>query len=207
MQKTYQGVVLASASPRRKELLENVGIFAKILVSNIVEERKQGELPAAYAARNAFEKAQAVTHRFPKECEGRVVVGCDTIVVTSQNIILEKPKDTADAIDMLQSLSGTSHFVLSGLALLGGQSGLPLFQTVVSTQVTFRPLLKSEIEAYVGTGEPMDKAGGYGAQGKASAFIQEIKGSYTNVVGLPLTETCLALRDLAGIEIFSTPQD
>lgn len=185
-------IVLASASPRRRELLESAGVPVVILVSNIHEEARHGEKPAAYAARNALEKAQSVTREHQKTIAGAVVIGADTIVVKDDKI-LEKPLDAADAVRMLKSLRNSMHEVITGYVLIDASSGTVLEHNTVSTMVTFRNLSDAEIEAYVATGEPMDKAGSYGAQGKGAAFVKRIEGSYTNVVGLPLSEVMEAL--------------
>lgn len=203
MENSVKKIVLASASPRRKELLETLGISFKVLVSNIEEKPIDGEVPGQYAARNAREKALAVVAQFPDQCQNSVVIGCDTIVVSVDGRILEKPSDKSHAISMLRELSGSRHTVISGLAFVCGDSQKILYETPVITEVAFREMSDPEITAYVATGEPMDKAGSYGAQGRAAVFIEGIFGSYTNVVGLPLCETAEALKAFGGIELFS----
>lgn len=195
-------VVLASASPRRKELLENAGVAIDIIVSNIEEQARPGESPEAYAARNALEKAQAVFKSETIRVKDKVIIGCDTIVVTQSNKILEKPTDFAHAVEMLEALQGTEHVVISGLSLIDGNTGTPLHLETVKTRVYFRKIERAEIENYVASKEPMDKAGGYGAQGKGAVFIEKIEGSYSNVVGLPLCEVCEALKKHAKLTLF-----
>ncbi len=172
-------LVLASASPRRQELLREAGIAFETYPAHIPEERKAGEAPLAYALRLAEEKARAVATRFP----GRYVLGADTIVVAGEHV-LEKPADHADAARMLRLLSGRSHQVTTAVSLVkpGGQSDT----RACTTRVFFRELTEEEIQRYVASNEPMDKAGAYAIQGGAAGFADRMEGEYSNVVGLPL---------------------
>jgi len=180
-------IILASRSPRRRDLLGLLGRTFRIVEPTHEEQRQPGEHAADYALRNAREKARSV---LPHAGPGRfLVIGADTIVVLDERI-LEKPHDTAHARAMLRALSGRTHEVTTGLALLtpAGEHCV-----AVRTAVTFRALSEAEIEAYIATGEPFDKAGAYGIQGHAAHMVTEIHGSYTNVVGLPLAEVAKAL--------------
>ena len=177
--------ILASASPRRQELLKMIGCNFKVCVSDARE--LSGDLPPEdMVLRNAEAKAMAVfgNHReIP-------VLGADTVVAL-EGRIYGKPKDKEDAIRMLQALSGKSHHVFTGISLINGGKAC---NAVENTEVFFGKMTESEIEEYVESGEPMDKAGAYAIQGRAAAFIKGIKGSWSNVVGLPLYR----LRTLAG---------
>ena len=184
----HKDLILASTSPRRKELLTLAGIPFTIVPSPAEEpEPDFGELPAAYAARMARLKAAAVARAHPDA----VVLGADSVVAVG-DVILGKPRDVADAKRMLGLLSGRVHQVVTGCALFGLAAEPEVF--TVATDVHMTPLSEEAIAAYVATGEPMDKAGAYAIQGKAAAFITEIHGSYTNVVGLPLAEVAALLR-------------
>lgn len=189
-------IVLASASPRRRELLAQAGYACDVIPSAVAESPAPGETPEAYCKRNAREKAQDVFRSHPEGCAGAVVLAADTIVVSPDGRILEKPADAAHAKAMLAALSGSTHRVLTGLCLLGGNDGREHATEVVTTQVLFRPLSEADIEAYIATGEPFDKAGSYGIQGRAAGFVRSLQGSYTNVVGLPLCEVVLHLQGL-----------
>jgi septum formation protein len=183
-------LLLASASPRRADLLRAAGYAFDVDPVDVDERRLEGERPAAYVERVARLKAAAGAARHP----GRVVVAADT-AVTVDDLVLGKPHDAAEAREMLRRLSGRSHEVLSGLAVAAGGE---VRAVVERTTVWFRALSDDEVRAYGATDEPLDKAGAYGAQGVASRFIPRIDGSYTNVVGLPIA----ALADLlAGIGI------
>ena len=178
----HKALILASTSPRRKELLTLAGIPFTVVPSPAEEpEPYFGELPAAYAARMARLKAAAVARAHPEA----VVLGADSVVAVG-GTILGKPRDAADARRMLGLLSGRVHQVVTGCAVFGLAAEPEIFS--VSTDVHVVALSDAAIDAYVATGEPMDKAGAYAIQGKAAAFIKEIHGSYTNVVGLPLAE-------------------
>jgi septum formation protein len=172
-------LVLASASPRRADLLREAGIAFQIAPADIDESERVGESPEAYVERLAREKAEAVWRSRP----AAFVLGADTTVVADDQI-LAKPLDSADAARMLRLLAGRSHRVLTGVCLMG-PSGYNR-GAVVSTVVTFGPLSEADVAWYVGTGEPLDKAGAYAVQGGASRFVQRIDGSFSNVVGLPM---------------------
>ena len=190
-------IVLASASPRRRELLEQLGVPFEVHVSGLEEQPWPGEKPANYALRNSSDKARAVAALRP----GRVVLAADTIVVQGDHI-LEKPVDAAHAFEMLKRLSGAEHEVITGICLLKGAREIG---DAVITRVWFRAMTDGEIRSYVATGEPMDKAGAYGIQGGAAAFVDRIEGSYTNVVGLP-TERLGLWLELLGVRS-SPPAD
>ena len=175
--KTKQPLILASASPRRRELLATLGLDFSIVVPEIDETPKPGEKPRAYVERLAAEKAGAA------DAPG-IIIAADTIVVQGETI-LGKPTDERHACEMLRSLSGTVHEVVTGVCVKSAEHTV-VFS--VGTQVAFRAMEEAEIEAYVATGEPMDKAGAYAIQGGAAHMVQRIEGSYTNVVGLPLCE-------------------
>ena len=174
-------LVLASSSPRRRELLSLLGIPFEVIKPEIDEVPHPAETPPAFAERVAEEKALWVRQRVGRE---PLVVAADTIVVLD-DAILGKPADADEAAQMLASLSGRSHEVMTGTCLVRHET---LVTDVVVTEVQFRELPRAEIEAYVQSGEPMDKAGAYGIQGAACGMVRAIRGSYTNVVGFPLCE-------------------
>jgi septum formation protein len=178
--KNQHVLILASASPRRQELLREAGVVFEVYPAHIVEERAEKEAPRAYACRLAREKAQAVAAQFP----GRFVLGADTIVVVEDQV-LEKPRGAADAARMLRLLSGRGHQVTTAVSLASPEGGADT--RCATTEVFFRQLRDEEIERYVAAGEPMDKAGAYAIQGGAGPWVQRIEGEYSNVVGLPLS--------------------
>lgn len=184
-------LVLASASPRRQELLHNAGIEFVVQPANVPEVPEKDESPKAYAERLAREKAQAVFRQRPDD----FVLGADTVVVIDKRI-LEKPADADDAACMLRMLSGREHQVITGVCLAGKG-----FEDVRSetTQVTFSVLSDDDIRFYVATSEPMDKAGAYAIQGMASRWITRIEGDYSNVVGLPVSLVYRMLRERGAI--------
>lgn len=197
---TRADLVLASASPRRRELLEQLGVHFTCDPADIDESRIAGELPAAYVERMAKEKAQRVACRYPGA--DRAVLAADTAVVVAGEV-LGKPRDHFDGLAMLAMLSGRSHSVFTAVCL--HRSGAMSCE-VVETSVEFIQLSRELCEAYLATDEPWDKAGAYGIQGLAGAFVRSIRGSYSNVVGLPLCETWQLLRD-HGIVTRLTPAD
>jgi septum formation protein len=174
-----QALILASASPRRQDLLREAGIPFETHPAHIAEERLPGEAAVDYAKRLSREKALAVA----RHLAGRFVLGADTIVVVDEHV-LEKPRDHNDAERMLQLLSGRGHNVITGVSLVT-PTGMIDTRTC-TTQVIFRKLMEQEIQAYVASNEPMDKAGAYAIQGGAACFADRMEGEYSNVVGLPL---------------------
>jgi len=192
-------LVLASASPRRQELLKNAGIEFAVRPANIPEIRLSSESPREFAERMAREKARAIwndalsAHRLQRTQKGGAtfVLGADTIVVVDDEL-LGKPRYEEDAVRMLRLLSGRKHSVITGVCLLGDG-----FEDVRSqaTSVYFTQLTEAEIQRYIGSGEPMDKAGAYGIQGTASQWISRIEGDYNNVVGLPVDLVLRMLRE------------
>ena len=180
-------LVLASRSPRRAELLEVAGIPFEIILAADVEEELAASLvdlhgdPGAYAVTLAEAKARDVAAGHP----GRLVLGADTVVVHERDI-LEKPRDTADAVRLLTRLSGQKHTVISAVALVGGPAGPQAVVGYEETGVEFLPVTRAAIERYVATGEPMDKAGAYGIQGYGAMMVRSVRGCYFNVMGLPL---------------------
>jgi len=178
-------LVLASKSPRRREILTAAGIEFVVRHAHVIEERQAGESPGAYVRRLAEAKAAAV-EAAPHE----IVLGADTEVVIDGQV-LGKPKDRADAARMLNLLSGREHHVITGICLAG--HGRKIVDSA-RTRVRFVPLSAREIEDYVNSGEPMDKAGAYAIQGLASKFIDDIEGEYFNIVGLPVALVYRHLR-------------
>ncbi|MFP5430263.1 MAG: Maf family protein [Gammaproteobacteria bacterium] len=176
---------LASTSPRRRELLQQLGLAFSVLNVAVDESVREGERPGDYVVRLAREKAAAGLAALN---EG-VVVAADTSVVLDDQV-LGKPASEVDAMAMWERLSGRMHRVLTGVAVGDGRH---VEAVLVSTRVHFRPLSRTEMEAYWRSGEPADKAGGYAIQGLGAVFVDAIEGSYTNVVGLPLSETAALL--------------
>ena len=169
-----ESLTLASSSPRRRQLLEMLGIPLQVVAPNIPEVRRIVETPVDYVERLAREKAMSVP--------GGLVLGADTTVVIRDEI-LEKPTDAADAMRMLRKLQGRTHQVVTSVALVADEA---IHQATDVTNVVFRKLSDPFLEAYVGTGEPMDKAGAYGIQGYGAALVERIEGDFFSVMGLPL---------------------
>lgn len=184
-------LVLASASPRRRDLLSQLGLQFTVAAADLDETPLEKEAADAYVLRLARAKAQAVAARFP----GTWVLAADTTVALGTEL-LGKPSDPAEAREMLNRLSGRTHAVYTGVALAGRAQEA----TVVRTGVTFRTLSAGEIGWYVSTGEPLDKAGAYALQGKGGFLVAAVEGSPTNVIGLPLGET-LELLTRAGVPL------
>lgn len=184
--KENETIVLASASPRRQELLRQIGCGFRVVVSDAEELSGDGISPERLAVENARRKAEDVA---AKEGGNAPVLGADTVVAVDETI-LGKPKDETDAVRMLRLLSGRQHFVYTGIALAYRGE---VYGDVVRTEVWVDELSEKEIDAYIATGEPMDKAGAYAVQGIAAKFIPRIDGSFSNVVGLPLH----AVKELA----------
>jgi septum formation protein len=188
-------LVLASASPRRTELLAQIGVPHVVRPADVDESRHAGEPPFAYVARVTADKAAAGWLR----SEGLPVLAADTAVVLGEELFA-KPRDQREGLAMLSALSGKTHRVLTAVAL---QTHAGLSAVVSQTEVTFRELSDAEKMWYWTTGEPLGKAGGYAVQGLAAAFISRIEGSYSGVMGLPLAETAGLLK-AAGISIWQT---
>jgi len=182
-------IVLASSSPRRKELLLQIGLSFTVAPEDIDENVLPGEQPEAYAARVALDKARIASQRAG---EG-VIIAADTIVVIGDSI-LGKPADAHDAKRMLAMLSGKEHRVVTALAVMDATTAKSVTRTSV-TKVWFRDLSEREIAAYVATGEPLDKAGAYGIQERGALLVERIEGCYSNVVGLPLSLLGELLRE------------
>lgn len=186
-------IILASASPRRKELLDQIKVNYKVHPVDLDETPLPDEAPLDYVKRMAAEKSAACVAHLNTEIP---VLAADTVVVLGC-AIMGKPKNQADALAMLTQLSGKTHLVYSAISLRGREHG----QAVSITEVTFRCLTEQEIVNYWHTGEPLDKAGSYAIQGMGGMFVEAIKGSFSGVVGLPLFETA-ELLSKQGIELF-----
>lgn len=184
--------ILASSSPRRKNLIGLLGIPFSVVPAEIEEVPLEGEDPEAFVRRMALAKAGEVSRKHA----GSWTLAADTIVVL-EGRMMGKPGDALEAADMLMALSGRSHLVVSGVALVNASNGLAS-EGIARTTVTFRRFGRDEAEAYVRTGEPMDKAGAYGAQGIGALLIERVEGSYSNVVGLPLA-LVLSMLQRAGV--------
>ncbi len=178
-------LTLASSSPRRRQLLEMLGIPIRVVSPDVPEVRRTHETPIDYVERLAREKALRV--------RGRLVLGADTTVVVRDEV-LEKPTDAEDALRMLRKLQGRTHQVVTSVALVAGER---VHQATDITNVTFRRLSDEQLEAYVATGEPMDKAGAYGIQGFGAALVDRIEGDFFSVMGLPI-RLVLRLMEEAG---------
>jgi septum formation protein len=196
-------IYLASASPRRAELLRQLGVAFRVRPADLQEVFRSGETPAQYVERTATEKAAAVSSAVAATQPGAAVLGADTIVVC-EGQILGKPAGRADALTMLGRLSGNTHDVLSAVAVTDGAGT----QTRISaSKVRFRATTAHERAAYCATNEPFDKAGAYGIQGFAAAFIERLEGSYSAVMGLPLFETAELLARFALPAWLHAPRD
>jgi len=183
-------IILASASPRRRELLRQAGFNFRVVPSGISEERRPGESPIGFVARLAREKAQDVGAKSDPKA---IVLGADTVVVCDDDV-LGKPSDAADAARMLSLLAGRTHQVMTGVCVISGG----FVETAVEvTMVQMLTISVQEIEAYVASGEPMDKAGAYAIQGFAARWVPRIQGCYDNVVGLPLALTATMVEAAA----------
>lgn len=190
-------LVLASSSPRRKELLAGLGVSYSVYKPQVDETPRVGEPPLAYVARLALEKAQAVATQVQGEgvvlaADTVVILAADTIGVDAQGEILGKPADANEARAMLRALRGRDHLVVTAFVLLPLNGGEPI-QQLVKTTVTMRDYTDEEIEAYIATGDPFDKAGSYAIQHPEFRPVAALNGSYTNVVGLPVDEVRAAL--------------
>ena len=183
-------IILASKSPRRYELLKMIGLHFKVRPSHALEINKNNLPPVEYTLSNARVKGQSIAQKSP-EC---LVISADTIVVHKDEI-LEKPEDESHAREILRKLSGKTHEVVTGFGIIFLAKNKSIFNHEIS-KVTFRNLSQNEISAYINTGEPFDKAGGYGAQGAGSLLIKRIEGCFFNVVGLPLANFFVTLDKL-----------
>lgn len=177
--KLTMNIILASGSPRRRQLLEQLGLSFTVQSSDVDESVEPGLSPAAMVEQLSLRKGQAVAERVGPDS---LVLAADTVVALG-DAVLGKPQDRAKAVSMLTSLSGKTHQVYTGVTLLGGGRRVTEHET---TAVTFRSLSREEIVAYVDTGEPMDKAGAYGIQGYGALLVERLEGDYFNVMGLPL---------------------
>lgn len=210
-------VILASSSPRRKELLERLGFTVKVIPPNVDEVRFENEGPENFVKRMARSKVLAVVDRLAQTLytdvetgvrrtvsagrtqDARWVIGADTVIVMG-DLILGKPKDTAEAAEMLHRLSNNSHRVITGFCIHDLRKNKEGVQAV-STEVRFKRLTASEIEKYIAVGESMDKAGAYAVQGVGAYLVDSIVGSYTNVVGLPLCQTVEMMEEMGAHDI------
>jgi septum formation protein len=183
-------IILASESVRRVDILRTLGVPFSIIPPDIDESRRQDESPKEYVLRISYDKAHKVGNHFPDKW----VIGADTVVV-HKNKILGKPKNEKEAFDMLRTLSGKWHKVITGFCVLNMLRKIA-YRDAVETRVFMRDTLDHEIMRYIGTSEPLDKAGAYAIQGRAGYMVKEIKGSYTNVVGLPICEVAEVLLSL-----------
>ncbi|MFT6396648.1 MAG: septum formation protein [Bradymonadia bacterium] len=187
-------VLLASASPRRRQLLGQVGFHVTTRPVDVDEAPGVDEDPLALVTRLAETKAEAAI-RTRSGSEPRVGIAADTIVWTTDGHVLGKPKDESDAVRMLTALSGRRHRVSTGFSIFDTAAGAIVSTQAVTTEVAFRDFTEARARAYVATGEPMDKAGAYGIQGMGAVLVRGIRGSYTNVVGLPIGEVVAGLQD------------
>lgn len=194
---TCKPLVLASASPRRQNYFQDLGLNFSVHAADIDESPFPEEKPQAFVSRMAAEKARDVAGLYP----GSWIVAADTVVILAGSI-LGKPKDSMSAVSMLMRLAGQEHQVRTGICLACQQDGVMVVQSVC-TRVVFRHFSEDVARAYVATGEPLDKAGSYGIQGKGAFLVQEIIGSYSNVVGLPLCELLKMLEEYGVIAVSS----
>jgi septum formation protein len=189
-------IILASASPRRKEILENANVKFDIIKSTIDEVILDQELPSQVVMRLAFEKCMDIASKN----ESDLVIGADTIVVLD-NIILGKPKDKEDATSMIKKLSGKTHQVITGISLVNLNVNKKIIDYVVSN-VKFKDLSEEDIKDYIQTNESLDKAGAYGIQGYGAMLVEEIQGDYFNIVGLPISRLSDLLKKHFSINLF-----
>ena len=194
-----QNIILASASPRRQELLSSVGIKFRVEASNVDEEPIIDESPQEHVLRLASAKAREVAGRV-KQSDEVWVLGADTIVIIDGEL-LGKPEGRVDALHMLKKLSGRTHKVSTGYSIFNPSRDEEI-KRAVETTVKFKALTDDEITRYVASGEPMDKAGAYAIQGLGAFMVEEIKGSYSNVVGLPLCQVVNDLEEAGAVRLF-----
>ncbi len=188
---TSQKIILASGSPRRQKFLTDLGLEFQVICREIDETPLAHESPQGYVRRLALAKAHIVADEYPEH----VVIGADTSVVFHDEI-LGKPRDDVHGLQMLQQLRGCSHQVMTGFAVLAGDEQLV---EMVTSSVTFHPFPDEVLQGYVASGDGRDKAGGYGMQSKGAFLVQEITGSHSNVIGLPMTELVQVLLDIGAI--------
>ena len=192
-------IILASASPRRRELLERAGVNFEVIPAS-GEENRTSDDPKEAVQQLARDKAVSVMHTVEDSEDGTIVIGSDTVVVF-ENMILGKPHDTEDAVNTLKKLQGNIHQVYTGVSVWEKKAGVWTEHTFYeSTDVTFYPVSDEEIRAYVATGEPMDKAGSYGIQGLFGIYVKGICGDYNNVVGLPVARLFYEMKK-SGIDL------
>ena len=189
-------IILASASPRRKEILENANVKFKIMASDIEELTLEGESPCQMVMRLAFEKGMDIASKQKSD----LIISADTIVVLD-NIILGKPKDEIQAREMIRSLSGRSHQVITGISLINLDNNKKIIDYVISN-VKFKSLSEQDINDYIATKESLDKAGAYGIQGYGALLVDEIQGDYFNIVGLPISRLSDLLKKHFKINLF-----
>lgn len=189
-------IILASASPRRKEILENTNTKFEIIKSEIDEVILENELPSQVVMRLAFEKSIDIALKHPDS----LVIGADTVVVLNNNI-LGKPKDSSDAFNMIKQLSGKTHQVITGISLINLNANQKISDYVVSN-VKFKNLSEEDIKDYIQTNESLDKAGAYGIQGFGAMLVEEIQGDYFNIVGLPISRLSDLLKKHFNINLF-----
>ena len=188
-------LILASASPRRQELLTAAGLNFQIIPAHVNEAYRKGETPRSHVQRLACDKAAAIAKKYPESW----VLGADTIVVID-DMILGKPKNKKQARQMMERLSGRFHKVFTGFAVVCKAAQLQKTK-IIQTSVQFKKINQQEMEWYVSCSEPYDKAGGYAAQGRGACFIKSLRGSYTNVIGLPVCEVMEELEKLGAIQL------
>jgi len=182
-------IILASASPRRQELLRQIGLNFEVIAPTVDENIQESLSPHEAVCELAFRKSAEVAEQLS---EG-LVIGADTVVVYNRRI-LGKPVSYTDAVETLRNLSGSDHLVITGFCVIDGATG-SIVKASETTRVFFRHLIDEEIESYVKSGEPIDKAGSYGIQGLGAILVERIEGCYFNVVGLPLTKLAKTLRE------------
>ena len=194
-------LILASSSPQRAEVLQNAGFFFEIVPAHVDESRREGEKAGDFVGRLADTKASTVAANLPQASHPAIVIGADT-VITVDGLILGKPADAQNACEMLRRLSGRTHEVITGLAVLSWPKGERCVEQEI-TRVTFAALKEGEIEDYVASGEPLGKAGAYAIQGLGGRFVERVEGCYFNVVGLPLARLYRILREMKSLRAAS----
>ena len=191
------GLILASKSPRRKEILQNAGLDFEIIVSHTDESVPAGTLPFDAVMQISQRKAQAVKNVLGDKAKNKIILSADTVVVID-NQIIGKPKDQEDAFSILSRLSGKRHVVYTGFTIIKDDF---IYSDFESTNVYFRQLSDTEIMSYIKSGEPMDKAGAYGIQHKGALLVNKIHGDYFNVVGLPINKIAVTFYEILGINL------